>query len=419
MITVTYSIYWADLVPHYYHLLLTSEPYDWLVVPSRAAEVAVRNICAWLDDTYQVTLRAEIVRIPFGVETDRYALTERATCRGLLGLPADAGVLLYFGRLTSDYKADLLPLLIAFAGVRSEHYGARLVIAGHNQENYSARLRGDAHALGISAAVTVLDDPSEAVKHLLYGAADIYVLPADNIQESFGLTVLEAMAHGLPVVASDWSGFRDIVVDGVTGFLVPCWWDPQTAEEMDLLGPLCWSSYGPASEMAQGTIIDVEGLRACLALLLTDRDLRLRMGAAGRERVIAEFGMQAVIRRYQALLANSRPPDMKRRPGSLLSMNRTFQHYASACLDDNTVVETAINRLSRIAFQEPRSGDPKEGELVSRIMTEAAGGREIGYWQDKRERRVVLKLLKLGHLTIRVSARAGSQSPERDSVPYE
>ncbi len=55
----------------------------------------------------------------------------------------------------------------------------------------------------------------------VWHAADVFVSPSDNIQETFGLAVIEAMASGLPVVASDWDGYRDLVADGETGFLVP------------------------------------------------------------------------------------------------------------------------------------------------------------------------------------------------------
>ena len=57
---------------------------------------------------------------------------------------------------------------------------------------------------------------------LALAAADLFCSPADNLQETFGLSVLEAMASSLPVVASDWNGYRDLVLHGSTGWLVPC-----------------------------------------------------------------------------------------------------------------------------------------------------------------------------------------------------
>lgn len=89
----------------------------------------------------------------------------------------------------------------------------------------------------------------------LYGSASVVACP--SLREGFGVACLEAMAAGRPVVASAVGGLRDLVVDGETGLLVP-----------------------PG---------DVAALRRALERLLGDADLRVRLGRAARERVLAEF----------------------------------------------------------------------------------------------------------------------------------
>ena len=89
----------------------------------------------------------------------------------------------------------------------------------------------------------------------LYERAAVVACPSRR--EGFGVACLEAMAAGRPVVASSVGGLRDLVVDGVTGLLVP-----------------------PG---------DVAALRAALEQLLADAGLRKRLGRAARERVLAEF----------------------------------------------------------------------------------------------------------------------------------
>ena len=59
-----------------------------------------------------------------------------------------------------------------------------------------------------------------------WAASDLFVSLSDNLQETFGITPVEAMAAGLPVVVSDWDGYKDTVVEGVTGYRVPTWMPP-------------------------------------------------------------------------------------------------------------------------------------------------------------------------------------------------
>jgi glycosyltransferase involved in cell wall biosynthesis len=94
----------------------------------------------------------------------------------------------------------------------------------------------------------------------LYGRAAVVAVP--SYREGFGVVCAEAMAHGRPVVAGAVGGLLDLVVDGETGVHVP-----------------------PG---------DVEALRAALQRLLSDPELRRRMGAAGRERVREQFSWAAV-----------------------------------------------------------------------------------------------------------------------------
>jgi glycosyltransferase involved in cell wall biosynthesis len=93
----------------------------------------------------------------------------------------------------------------------------------------------------------------------LYARAAVVACPSRR--EGFGVACLEAMAHGRPVVAGDVGGLRDLVVDGETGYLVP----PQ----------------------------DVAALRKALERLLGDRDLRRRLGLAGRMRAAERFSWDA------------------------------------------------------------------------------------------------------------------------------
>ena len=68
---------------------------------------------------------------------------------------------------------------------------------------------------------------SEDIKRKALIACDLVLSLVDNIQETFGLSIAEAMAAGRPVVASDWDGYRDLIRNGIDGYLFPSCWDEQ------------------------------------------------------------------------------------------------------------------------------------------------------------------------------------------------
>ena len=65
------------------------------------------------------------------------------------------------------------------------------------------------------------------MKRQALSACDLVLSLVDNVQETFGLSIAEAMAAGRPVVASNWDGYRDLLRDGIDGFLIPSRWDEQ------------------------------------------------------------------------------------------------------------------------------------------------------------------------------------------------
>jgi glycosyltransferase involved in cell wall biosynthesis len=154
-----------------------------------------------------------------------------------VGEEADPPEVLYAGRLSTE--KGLLELVEAADGLR-------LVVAGDGP--LRQRVPG---ALGFVCHDELLP---------LYARAAVVVCPSRR--EGFGVACLEAMAHARPVVATNVGGLRDLVVDGETGILVP----PR----------------------------DPPALRAALERLLADRELRHRLGAAGRERAGRQFSWDAV-----------------------------------------------------------------------------------------------------------------------------
>jgi len=140
---------------------------------------------------------------------------QRGDARQAWGIPFDAPTLGMVGRLDSKGQADLLDALPAVAARLPT---LRVVLIGaEGSEGARARLTARAASAGMADRLLFLGTRAD-VPALLPGLDVLVHLPSD---EAFGLALAEAMAAGLPTVATDIGGCREVVRDGVTGLLVP------------------------------------------------------------------------------------------------------------------------------------------------------------------------------------------------------
>jgi glycosyltransferase involved in cell wall biosynthesis len=175
-----------------------------IVIPSESIrEILVREY--GLQERYTV--------IPTGIDLEPYQCADRQSLRKERGWQ-DETVLISVGRLAPEKNWDTL--LRAFARVYSQHSDSRLVLIGDGPAR--GQLQSLTSELGIAEHVTFTGAlPFEEIPcHLK--AADMF--PFASVTETQGLVTMEAMAAGLPVVAVNASGTRDIVEHGKQGFLV-------------------------------------------------------------------------------------------------------------------------------------------------------------------------------------------------------
>jgi glycosyltransferase involved in cell wall biosynthesis len=408
--TLIHAVGWADLMPSYLGLVRTSEACDSVVVTSVAAETALGQILDWLRESCGVTLRAPVVRIPLGTDVARADAYNRDASRDVLQISRDELVVLFVGRLTDEYKADLTPLIRLAADLSPSYPSLRVIVAGHNQDNYADRLRRLARSAGVGQHVTCVENPSDTVKHLLYAAADVFVSPSDSVQESFGLTLLEAMSHSLPVVASDWSGYRDIVCDGQTGFLIPTYLDPLAGDAASALAPVD-VSYGIPHYLSRHTVVDVDCLCARVRTLLASAELRHAMGNAGRRLVESSFAWPVIVDRYRSLLAEQQRTrrDQREEGCRPLDLGDVFRHYATAVLWSETVIE-CTDHGRQLLDDLSRQPLTAEGTIMARVLSTACTPTALSKWHGDPEaasREAVTALLKAGGLRV-VSPRSRS-----------
>jgi glycosyltransferase involved in cell wall biosynthesis len=192
---------------------------------------------------------------------------ERSVLRSALGLPREGSLLVAVGNLYA--VKDHATLLRALARLDDAH----LAIAGRGEEEEP--LRALARDLDLADRLHLLGLRDDVDR--LLAAADVFVQPSRS--EGLPLALLEAMAAGLPVVATRVGGLPEAVVPGECGELVPA--------------------------------ADPEALAVVLRSLLADPKRAAELGGAARRRVCNRFSVDAMVDAYRALYAQARPPVLR------------------------------------------------------------------------------------------------------------
>jgi len=199
---------------------------------------------------------------------ERPSSLQRRSARAVLGLPDDAFVIGTVGRL--DPVKNLSVMMHAYAALKARYPHARAVIVGDGPE----RATLEAKALALDLADSVVFTGYRPDVRFLMAAFDVYV--NTSVYEGVSLTILEAMAMALPVVATPVGGNPEVVVDHETGLLVP----------------------GRARSIADA-----------IARLVHDTRQRRRLGDAGRWRVKRHFSMARMVEQYAGVYLGGRGDD--------------------------------------------------------------------------------------------------------------
>jgi starch synthase len=291
------------------------QPWDALICTSMAVQTNVKRVLqARVDELRDRLGLTKLVLpmtpvIPLGVHTRDFTFTAdtRARARRELGVVSDAIVVLFMGRLSFHAKAHPLAMYQALErAARATGREVVLVECGwHANEHIRAAYQQAATLACPSIRVRTLDGRIPTQREDAWASADIFCSLSDNIQETFGITPIEAMAAGLPVVVSDWDGYKDTVRDGIDGFRIPTVMPPaglggdlaaRHAMELDSYDMYCGHTCSLVA-------VDVEACTQAFVRLFQSPSLRAELGAAGRQRAIATYDWRVVVGQYEALWA--------------------------------------------------------------------------------------------------------------------
>ena len=215
-----------------------------------------------------------------GIDCDSFApAADKAALRAELGLPVAGRIAGCFGRIRAQKGTDVF--VEAMITARASHPDLTGIVMGGTTEGHKpflADLKARVAQAGLSERILFLPEVPVWETARFYQALDLYVAP--QRWEGFGLTPLEAMACGVPVVATRVGAFEELIAEGETGRLVPA--------------------------------DDIPALTAAVQDVLGDPALLARMAAAARPHVEADFRIETEAARlnaiYRALLERETAP---------------------------------------------------------------------------------------------------------------
>ena len=265
------------------------QPWDAVICSSRAGRDAVEQVLEsreeqirWRTGALAERLRSQrprlpVIPLPLPSESLDFVGQTTEHARHKLGIDPKHAVVIWLGRLSLLTKIDPWPTYAVLERVARQLERPLVFIECGPDDSPSPhaafeRLR----RLCPSVRFVRLggDEPvSEELKRQALTAADLAISLVDNPQETFGLAVAESMAAGLPLVASDWSGYRDLVRNGIDGFLIPSSWASSASSLSVSLGwqQLTGIQSFPvvAGALAQLVQIDMAAAETALLTLLT------------------------------------------------------------------------------------------------------------------------------------------------------
>jgi starch synthase len=313
------------------YLMAPTQSWDALICPSNSIKSAISNII----DHWQQYLKertgssfkcpVQFPVIPLGIDTEHFDKIsgdqKRIDQRKTLGLKNEEIAILFTGRLNYIAKANPLSLMLGVEkAAKDTKIPLRLIFCGYfNDEINELAFKESAERICNLTRVSFIRHGDQQYPDGFWAGADIFCSLVDNVQESFGLTPIEAMASGLPVIVTDWDGYRDTVRDGIDGYTIPT-----LAPRKGLGNELAYkyfsgqNNYGDyLAAVQQSTSVDLDALSIALKRLIETPSLRLKMGSAGKERANATYNWPKIISAYEDLwleLANRRVSDKEINP---------------------------------------------------------------------------------------------------------
>lgn len=344
---------------HLLTLMYKPGSYDSIICSSQCGKEVMKKIFSNINDNFQsafgnnINYNGRFDHIPLGINTNEFNLLSKEEARQKFNLSKDLKIILSIGRLSISSKMDYLPLIDAFAETIKVEPNARLILAGglpKDQEAYIQEIKIHANSLGITDQLIIYPNFDNDHKHILYSAADIFVSPSDNVQETFGITIIEALASGIPIVCSDWNGYKELVTEGITGFKIPTVCQKSNGYLQDMTN----LTINPSFLLSQTTAIDTKKMSETFISLLKNKTKQEEM----RNEALIEakkYDWTNLIPQYEKLwkeLKKIAVIEYKRSEYSLdFNYYDVFDHYPTRLLQAKDLLNITIKGIKTLKHE--------------------------------------------------------------------
>lgn len=405
-------------------VMLPVKPYDAFICTSESVRKAVENILERISSYYGVKKKIKLATIPLGINTDIFCPGDKNALREKYNIGKEEFVILWLGRLSAADKADLIPLIKIFSNLvkKNREKKIKLILAGYQPigTDYISVLEQEIYKNKIEDKVVILKNHDVRTRYELYQMSDVFTSPIDNLQETFGITPIEAMACGTPQIVADWNGYKDTVIDGETGFRVPAYW---TVCDQDVIERGCLPSDVNHRSMiyhymfAQSVALDLDEYEKAFQILLDNPMLREKMSKKSRERALKRYDWKNIIftmdELWKELVDESKKSYTQFHDNSFICPNycSDFVSYPTKYIEDSVIIglrnrdTSATHRDYPVIYNNEELLLPREllNLILNIIEKDTSFGeiyKNITNYPEAMTKRAIMYLIKYGYLRI-------------------
>lgn len=405
-------------------VMLSVKPYDAFICTSESVRIAVENILERISNYYGVKKKIRLVTIPLGINTDIFCPRDKVALREKYNIDKDEFVILWLGRFSAVDKADLIPLIKVFSSLvkKNENKKVKLVLAGYQPMGTDciSVLEREISKNKIDDKVLFLKNHNVRTRYELYQMSDVFTSPIDNLQETFGITPIEAMACGIPQVVSDWDGYKDTVINGDTGFRVPSYWtvcDQDVSERGCLPSDVNHRSMMYHYMFSQSVALDLVEYEKAFQVMLDNPEMCEKMSKKSRERALEIYDWKKIVMAmdelWNELIDESMKSDIQFDDNNFICPNycSDFISYPTKYVEDSAIIGLRDGDICISEEDYPVIYNNEElmlpRDLLNLILTIVAVDTDFGEICRKiinypvaMTKRAIMYLIKYGYLRV-------------------